>query len=133
MRPSATSRNPPPTVIPEDRYRESIETSLRALAKQSPLLLSSYFDVLSIDSTVAISPLSLEKLGYLNKKKQMDNKEEVRDEEMSKDSLKNRGGRRTETKITHLFMSDPSDFYGRAGQQELQAHVVQRNLDEMVI
>jgi len=98
-----------------------------------PSFLSSYFDVLSIDSTVAISPLSLEKLGYLNKKKQMDNKEEVRDEEMSKDSLKNRGGRRTETKITHLFMSDPSDFYGRAGQQELQAHVVQRNLDEMVI
>jgi hypothetical protein len=30
-------------------------------------------------------------------------------------------------------MPDPNDFYGRAGQQELQAHVVQCNLDEMVI
>jgi hypothetical protein len=78
VRPSATSRNPPPTVIPEDRYRESIETSLRALAKQSPLLLSSYFDLLSIDFTVAISFLFLQESGYLDEKKE-DKRQEVHD------------------------------------------------------
>jgi hypothetical protein len=42
--------------------------------------LSSYFDVLRIDSTVAIPSLSLEELGYLNEKKEKDKKEEADDE-----------------------------------------------------
>jgi len=44
-----------------------------------PSFLSSYFDVLSIDSTVAISSLSLEELGYLDEKKETDKKGEIRD------------------------------------------------------
>jgi hypothetical protein len=63
--------------------------SVQALTKQSPLLWSSYFDlpvlsiieVLSIDSTVAISYLSFEELAYLDEKKEKAKKDEVRDEE----------------------------------------------------
>lgn len=51
--------------------------------------LSSYFDVLSIDSPVAISCLSVEKLGYVDEKKEKDKKDETRDEGDNKDNLQN--------------------------------------------
>ncbi|MGB7291142.1 MAG: hypothetical protein WBD99_03105 [Thermodesulfobacteriota bacterium] len=52
--------------------------------------MSSYFELLSIDSTVAISTLSLEELGYLEEKKEKDKKAEVHDEGISKDRSQNR-------------------------------------------
>ncbi|MGB7293007.1 MAG: hypothetical protein WBD99_12615 [Thermodesulfobacteriota bacterium] len=51
--------------------------------------MSSYFDVLSIDSTVATSCLSLEELGYFDEKKEKDKNQEVHDEGSNKDYLKN--------------------------------------------
>jgi hypothetical protein len=61
-----------PIVIPEDCCRGSIS--------------SSYFDVLSIDSTVAISFLFLQELRYLDEKKGKDKKDEVHDEGSKKDN-----------------------------------------------
>ena len=53
--------------------------------------LSSQFDVLSIDSTVAIPSLSLQGLGYLDDKTEKDNKREISDKEGNKDSLQGSG------------------------------------------
>jgi hypothetical protein len=52
--------------------------------------LSSYFDALSIDSTVAIS-FFIEELGSFDGKKEKDKKDEVRDEGSSKGGLKESG------------------------------------------
>jgi hypothetical protein len=49
--------------------------------------------VLSIDSTVALSWLTLDELGYSDENKEKDKKEEVRDEGSSKESLRESGGR----------------------------------------
>jgi hypothetical protein len=72
---------------------------VQALAKQSPLLWSSYFDlpvlsmieVLNIDSTVAISYLSFEELAYLDDKTEKEKKDVAYDEGRKKGSLKNSG------------------------------------------
>ena len=71
--------------------------SVQALAKQSPLLSSSSFDlpalsiidVLSMDSTVAIAFFYRRIRGTLTKKKEKDKREEVLDETSKKDSLRN--------------------------------------------
>jgi TfoX/Sxy family transcriptional regulator of competence genes len=47
--------------------------------------------VLSIDSTVAISYLSLEESIYLDEKKEKDKKREARDQGNKNDSLRNSG------------------------------------------
>ncbi|MGB7291146.1 MAG: hypothetical protein WBD99_03125 [Thermodesulfobacteriota bacterium] len=44
--------------------------------------------MLSIDSTVAISSLSLEELGYFDEEKENDKKEEADDEETTKTAYK---------------------------------------------
>ena len=49
-------------------------------------------------SPVAIPGLSLEKLDFLNEKKEKDKKEEADDEETNKDKLRNNGGK---TKIAY--------------------------------
>jgi hypothetical protein len=54
----------------------------------NPPYLSSYFDLLSIDSTAAISRLSLEELIYLNDNKEKDKKDEVHVEGSNKDASK---------------------------------------------
>jgi len=59
------------------RFPNYVTSRMRAPAHQSPLLSSSYFEVLSIDSTVAISCLSLKELIYLNENKEKDKNQEV--------------------------------------------------------
>ena len=56
---------------------------------EGPLL--STIEVLSMDSTVAISYLYLEDLGYFDEKKEKDKKNEVRDEGSNEDNFQNNG------------------------------------------
>jgi hypothetical protein len=54
--------------------------------------------VLSIDSTAAISSLSLEKLGYFDEQKEEDKREEGLEKEGNKDDLKSSGEKQQKEK-----------------------------------